>query len=67
MQRVLEDRVALARKLHNEPQIGGHRLMAKSWAEKEHEFLREMKVIRDAMQRIERVAQDARGAKLAAE
>jgi two-component system, chemotaxis family, protein-glutamate methylesterase/glutaminase len=66
-QRVLEDRVALSRKLHDQAQDGGHQLLAKTWADKEREFQGEMNVVRDAMLRMERVARDAKREKSAAE
>lgn len=66
-QRVLEDRVALARKLCDQAQNSGHALLAKSWADKEREFHGEMRVLRNAMQRMERIAVDAQRPNLAAE
>jgi two-component system, chemotaxis family, protein-glutamate methylesterase/glutaminase len=65
--RVLEDRVALARKLLNQAQDEGHRLLAKSWADKEREFQGEMNVVREAMVRMERAARDAKRVKSEAE
>jgi hypothetical protein len=53
---VLEDRVALARKLHQQAVNGGHRLLAETWADKAREFEREMEVIRGSIWRMDRVA-----------
>jgi two-component system, chemotaxis family, protein-glutamate methylesterase/glutaminase len=67
-QRALEERVALAHKLHRLAVADGHRLLAESWAEKAREFEREMDVIRDSIRRVDRLAADAqRAARAAAE
>jgi len=54
--RALEERVALARKLHRQAVDGGHRLLAQTWAEKAREFEREMDVIRGSIRRMDRLA-----------
>lgn len=67
-QRALEERVALARKLHSQAVDSGHRLLADTWAEKAREFEREMDVIRDSIRRVDRLAADThRAVKTAAE
>jgi two-component system, chemotaxis family, protein-glutamate methylesterase/glutaminase len=57
--RVLEDRLALARKLYKQASDGGHRLLAQTWAEKAREVEGEMAVIRSSIRRLERVAEAA--------
>jgi two-component system, chemotaxis family, protein-glutamate methylesterase/glutaminase len=64
--RVLEDRVALARKLHQQALDGGHRLLAETWADKGREFEREMEVIRGSIRRMDRLAAHSDEAKRAA-
>jgi two-component system chemotaxis response regulator CheB len=54
--RALEERVALAHKLHRQAIEGGHRLLAQNWAEKAREFDREMDVIRGSIRRMDRLA-----------
>jgi two-component system, chemotaxis family, protein-glutamate methylesterase/glutaminase len=54
--RALEDRVALARKLHRQAVDRGHRLLAQNWAEKAHEYEPEMEVIRGSVRRMDRLA-----------
>jgi two-component system chemotaxis response regulator CheB len=55
-QRALEERVALARKLHDQAADKGQRLLAQTWSERMREFERELKIIRDGMQRIAQIA-----------
>jgi two-component system, chemotaxis family, protein-glutamate methylesterase/glutaminase len=54
--RALEERVALAGKLHNQAVDGGHRLLAETWAEKTRECEREMDVIRGSIRHMDRIA-----------
>jgi two-component system chemotaxis response regulator CheB len=54
-QRALEERVALARKLHRQAKDQGHRF-ADTWLARAQEFEAEMKVIRDSIQRMESIA-----------
>ena len=53
--RVLEDRVALARKLRQQALASNHRLLAETWAGKAREFEREMEVIRSSIRRMDRL------------
>jgi two-component system, chemotaxis family, protein-glutamate methylesterase/glutaminase len=55
-QRALEERVALAHKLQRQAVASGHRLLAETWAQKAQEFERETKIIRESVQRMERLA-----------
>lgn len=55
-QRALEERLALADKLHRQAQESGHRHLAENWSAKARDYGTEMKVIRDAIQRMEAVA-----------
>src|SRR6185312_2303482 len=55
-QRALEERVALARKLENQAVDSGHRLLAGTWSDRVHEYDRELKVIRDAIQQMQQFA-----------
>ena len=57
--RALEERVALARKLHRQAVDGGHRLLAENWADKARDFEREMDVIRSSIHRMDRIAASA--------
>ena len=67
-QRALEEREALARKLHRQAISSGHRLLAETWAEKAHEFERETNVIRESIRRVDQLAaHSARGTQAAAE
>lgn len=54
--RALEERVALARKLHAQAIDAGHRLLAETWADKAREFEREMEVVRGSIRRMDRIA-----------
>jgi two-component system, chemotaxis family, protein-glutamate methylesterase/glutaminase len=66
--RALEERVALACKLHRQAVDSGHRLLAETWSQKARECEREMEVIRASMRRADQVAANAeRAAKTAAE
>jgi two-component system chemotaxis response regulator CheB len=58
-QRALEERVALAHKLHRQAVDSGHRLLAQNWAEKRREFEQEMDIIRSSIRRMDRLAADA--------
>jgi two-component system, chemotaxis family, protein-glutamate methylesterase/glutaminase len=60
--RALEERVALARKLHRQAVDGGHRLLAENWADKARDFEREMDVIRSSIHRMDRIAAAAKEA-----
>ena len=55
-QRALEERVALARKLHRNALERGHRLMAEDWALKIDEYQNEMDIVRSAFRRMEAIA-----------
>ena len=57
--RALEERIALARKLHNRASGSGHRLLAETWSEKMEEFERETEIIRNATRRMDRLAAQA--------
>lgn len=57
--RALEERVALARKLHRQAVDSGHRLLAENWAGKASEFERETEVIRASIRRVDELAADA--------
>lgn len=63
--RALEERVALAGKLHRQAVDAGHRLLAQNWAEKAREFEREMEVIRGSIRRMDRIAAAAEEPKAA--
>ena len=52
-QRALEERVALAGKLHSQAESSGHRYLMSTWAARRSEYEREMAVIRDAIRRME--------------
>jgi two-component system, chemotaxis family, protein-glutamate methylesterase/glutaminase len=66
-QRALEERVALARKLHRQAVDAGHRLLAENWAEKAGEFAREMEIIRGSIRRMDHAAAAVEQNKHAAE
>jgi two-component system chemotaxis response regulator CheB len=61
--RALEERTALARKLHHQAKSSGHRLLAQTWAEKMKEFERETEIIRSSTRRMDRLAAKADVAK----
>ncbi|HKQ13900.1 MAG TPA: chemotaxis protein CheB [Steroidobacteraceae bacterium] len=55
-QRALEERAALAAKLHRQAEQSGHQLMMSTWSARMREYQREMNVIRDAIKRMEEIA-----------
>lgn len=55
-QRALEERVALAGKLHSQAQRSGHRHAMQTWSARKNEYEQEMNVIRDAIYRMEQLA-----------
>ncbi|HEY7638759.1 MAG TPA: chemotaxis protein CheB [Steroidobacteraceae bacterium] len=55
-QRALEERVALASKLHGQAERAGHHNLVRTWAARRLEYEQEMSVIRDAIRRMEDVA-----------
>jgi len=61
--RALDERIALARKLHNQSKASGHHLVAENWAEKVKEFEREAEIIRDSTRRMDRLAAQANASK----
>lgn len=54
--RIMEERLALARKLHAQALQIGSRLTAKSWERKIADYEREAHTLREAMRRIERIS-----------
>jgi two-component system chemotaxis response regulator CheB len=58
-QRALEERVALAGKLHGQAQRSGHRHLLETWSARRREYEQEMVVIREAIRRIEEIAAGA--------
>jgi two-component system chemotaxis response regulator CheB len=54
--RALEERIALARKLHQTASDSGHRLLAESWARKLREVEEEAKILRDSTRRADEIA-----------
>lgn len=66
-QRAIEERVALAHKLHRQALAAGHRHLAAIWVDKAREFEREMDIMRDSIRRMDRLAAaDFAAAKLTA-
>jgi len=55
-QRALEERVALASKLHRQAEESGHPHLMDTWSSRKREYEREMNVIRDAVRRMEGIA-----------
>ena len=55
-QRGLEERVALAQRLHRHAKERNHHLLAENWAKKVQEFGREMEVIRVSLERVDQIA-----------
>jgi two-component system chemotaxis response regulator CheB len=55
-QRALEERLMLARKLHDQAKESGHRHLADTWSTRAREYEEEMKVIRDSIHRMEAIA-----------
>ena len=64
-ERALEERAALAQKLNKQALKAGHTMLAETWAEKVHEFEREMDIIRTSIRRMDRLATDIDAAKRA--
>ena len=58
-QRALEERVALANRLHGQAERSGHRHMTSMWAARVREYEQEMTVIRDGIRRMEDIAAQA--------
>lgn len=54
--RALEERRALARKLEHQAELNRQPHLARSWAHRAIEFERELNVIRDSIQRIDKIA-----------
>jgi two-component system, chemotaxis family, protein-glutamate methylesterase/glutaminase len=54
--RVLDDRLALVRKLHRQAVQDGRASLAKSWAKNEADFDQDAKTLRDAINRIDQTA-----------
>jgi two-component system chemotaxis response regulator CheB len=54
--RALEERRALARKLEQQAERSGQAHLARSWAQRAAEFQRELNVIRDSVDRIDKIA-----------
>jgi two-component system chemotaxis response regulator CheB len=54
--RALDERIALARKLHQQASDSGHRLLAESWARKLREAEGEAKILRDSARRTDEIA-----------
>ncbi len=65
--RALEERVALAKKLHRQAIDGSHRLLAETWKDKAREYEHELNVIRDSVRRMDRLAAEAERTQRAAE
>jgi len=59
-QRALEERVALADRLYRQAQEGSHRSLMSTWSSRKHEYEQEMKVVRDAIRRMEEIAAAAK-------
>lgn len=57
--RALEERQALARKLHRQALGSGDRLLAENWARKAQEFERETTVVRESIRRVDQLAATA--------
>jgi two-component system chemotaxis response regulator CheB len=55
-QRALEERVALARKLHLEAKNQGHKHLMHTWSAKAQEFEQELAIIRDSIHRMNSIA-----------
>jgi two-component system, chemotaxis family, protein-glutamate methylesterase/glutaminase len=55
-QRALEERVALAKRLHRQAVEQGHSLTGKDWADKVEEYQREMEIVRSAIRRMESIS-----------
>jgi two-component system chemotaxis response regulator CheB len=57
--RALEERRELARKLQEQSERGGQKMLAESWSRRAHEFEKELIVIRDAIRRLDDIAAKA--------
>jgi two-component system, chemotaxis family, protein-glutamate methylesterase/glutaminase len=57
--RVLDERIALAKKLQQQERNSGRNTLAESWARKVIEFEAEAEVIRDSIRRIDQIGADA--------
>jgi two-component system chemotaxis response regulator CheB len=66
-QRALEERVALAGKLHGQAVRSGHRHLMENWSARKSEYEQEMRVIRGAIRRIEQIAAGAATGRAAAQ
>jgi two-component system chemotaxis response regulator CheB len=55
-QRALEERIALAGRLHSQAERSGHRRLVSTWSARIREYEQEMIVIRDAIRRMEEIA-----------
>jgi two-component system chemotaxis response regulator CheB len=64
--RVLEERRGLARNLEMQAEKNGRHALAASWAERADEFQRELEIIRDSVDRVDRISAAWRN-KIAAE
>jgi two-component system chemotaxis response regulator CheB len=58
-QRALEERLLLARKLYQQATESGHPYLAQTWAQRCHEFEREMETIRSSIRRIDQAVTKA--------
>jgi two-component system, chemotaxis family, protein-glutamate methylesterase/glutaminase len=56
--RALEERVALARKLHRQAAASGHSLVARMWLDRVEECERELEIIGSSIRRMDRLAAD---------
>jgi two-component system, chemotaxis family, protein-glutamate methylesterase/glutaminase len=54
--RALDERIALARKLHQQASDSGHRLLAESWARKVREAQEEAEILRNSTRRVDELA-----------
>jgi two-component system chemotaxis response regulator CheB len=54
--RALDERIALARKLHQQSSDSGYKLLAESWARKVREAEREAQILRESMHRADEIA-----------
>lgn len=55
-QRALEERVALAGRLHRQAEVSGHRRLMETWSARKREYEKEMDVVREAIRRMEEIA-----------
>ena len=54
-QRALEERIALASRLHQRAVSSGHRLLAQTWAARARESERDAEIIRESLRKIDRI------------